>query len=1306
MPINGQSVHPIDNTLSENTQLLESQSTLPKQHALLSKTPASPSKKEQLQFNPPKIDPVPNSPSTNDDSLNSPLQATLQQDTSLQKTKPHKIIVDTNILHPTTHWSTSKRTPSSKRLNSHRVRHSAQKTPHFPNYSPKIVGPNYFGDQDDQPAIRKVNGKYEEIPNLLDGFRMLNRAPATDPEFVYSLDLSSQQLIYVVEDDLTLFTKLHTLRAGENSLPFARLGTLPSLKTLLLPCNGVTSLDLESESKFQKLEHLDLSFNAIDISAQIVLATFPLLKHLDLTSNNISRLATTILDMEHWHDRVIELVLPHQVAALDANLFDVCQTDQTLLRSDLDDAYKPYQKSWPNDSTQTAQLAHENEFSSAESPSLFHSFIEHKILSEKLAAQANVLDSPENNTITSKETDPLHSTNSDNIPKVNHLPYQHNDSHLNKMDHDLKGDEPNQKHPENENAGEIQLNNTQSQNSSKSQNNLNNCQSTRAPVETIQPDTTVVKPDLNAMITLNASVAVSPIGFQSLEVLILENNSLGVPDHSNFWTILQALPRLRVLNLSNNFIKSLQPLIPSHVQDQCLESKWTPTDLLKTSPNILTKLNGFKCLEELFLIKNKISTLDDLIGIICLQRLRKVFLHGNSIMKQYAPKHLLPKTPASSDKAVMDIFQLFSTYGIIIADVCYQMPKSSIEAELVMAGPLKPQSSTFSLAQSNGNFGLTSAIHRIDRHNIKLPIKKPQLIGRYRAQENQTFSSYIAAPHVVDEPLLTASKPLVEDRKRRVKYQFTDSDLQEIVKCGKIPPVRELIKLAKLREFQLQGNASQLSINSNQPAIGSTDVHNHIKSDVHSSHADGGNVSGNNQCSGDSNKTDTSGDMHLSYKDGDIMSQLHDTSQPIEVSNNDFTSSTKKIQYDPNHIDDTFLTGVHITGGDREDESCLPNDYNQSMPLSTSATLDKEGIRLNAASPNDSDTSESYSYTSESQTKDESDSDHSSVDSLANHKIEAKVSMVYPLPSTIQGSVRALRHALANPVSYWRILEESYARPTYASLKRKTAFVTQDQLRNDAMDAVTDICNETKPFLTDSDDKHLNQNPLNLKTCRQSESLQQNVSNNLPMPSHTPRQFMGTPASSMWMLTESSDNFVTLADYVPPADTSAKHRMEVGEVSYRRSSIISNGVLESMSSTGARQKLNLQLDAKFRQQQSRHGVMSKDAQHEPLNMANTRQKQKLMKQLSTVAALQRAQKSGRLQSQDEFETLNDMMSLVDSKISTIESNLASVLRNSQLEERLPQSRQLLNELQQEYSRIKNLYLNDAKATVHYEPLSH
>ncbi|KAJ3271183.1 hypothetical protein HDV01_006972 [Terramyces sp. JEL0728] len=236
------------------------------------------------------------------DGVEIPQVSVKQQE--LQSKKPKPVRIEDNVIIYS-RWPTSARAPSR-----------------FSHYSEKNQAQNKRNESSPTPAmpefsVQKENGKYTEIPHLLDGFRMLNQAPAEDPDQVYALDLSRKCLEYVIEDDMTMFINLHTLIVAENALPFARLGQLPALRKLNFSCNGLKSLDLEVDGRFQSLEFLDLSFNNIDRAALIVLATLPNLNTLNLTSNKIRTIHPDIVDMHNWRDNVIELILPLQVAAMD-----------------------------------------------------------------------------------------------------------------------------------------------------------------------------------------------------------------------------------------------------------------------------------------------------------------------------------------------------------------------------------------------------------------------------------------------------------------------------------------------------------------------------------------------------------------------------------------------------------------------------------------------------------------------------------------------------------------------------------------------------------------------------------------------------------------------------------------------------------------------------------------------------------------------------------------------------------------------------------------------------------------------------
>lgn len=153
---------------------------------------------------------------------------------------------------------------------------------------------------------------------------------------MYLLDLSMKELEYVIEADMTLFQNLHTLSISENTLPFAKLGLLPSLKKLDFSWNGLKSLDLEVDGRFNNLEHLNLSYNNIDRSAMIVLATLPKLKYLDLTRNKIKTISSDVLDMSNWKDRVIELILPFEVAALQIPTKNQVASEQNVVSENAD----------------------------------------------------------------------------------------------------------------------------------------------------------------------------------------------------------------------------------------------------------------------------------------------------------------------------------------------------------------------------------------------------------------------------------------------------------------------------------------------------------------------------------------------------------------------------------------------------------------------------------------------------------------------------------------------------------------------------------------------------------------------------------------------------------------------------------------------------------------------------------------------------------------------------------------------------------------------------------------------------------
>ncbi len=58
----------------------------------------------------------------------------------------------------------------------------------------------------------------------------------------------------MIQEDLALFTHLHTIRANDNLLPLVRLGEAPALRRVELSLNEVEEIELEVETSFPKLE--------------------------------------------------------------------------------------------------------------------------------------------------------------------------------------------------------------------------------------------------------------------------------------------------------------------------------------------------------------------------------------------------------------------------------------------------------------------------------------------------------------------------------------------------------------------------------------------------------------------------------------------------------------------------------------------------------------------------------------------------------------------------------------------------------------------------------------------------------------------------------------------------------------------------------------------------------------------------------------------------------------------------------------------------------------------------------------------
>lgn len=399
--------------------------------------------------------------------------------------------------------------------------------------------------------------------------------------------------------------------------------------------------------------------------------------------------------------------------------------------------------------------------------------------------------------------------------------------------------------------------------------------------------------------------------------------------------------------------------------------------------------------------------------------------------------------------------------------------------------------------------------------------------------------------HAVPVTVRPSIDPTIIDRQLRRKFKLNDEDIKNIVHSGKIPNIKKLLKLRKVSEKQ---------------------------------------------------EDEEEDDNDESSNNGNEL--------PFESQNKEL----QDIHYDPSKKDETFLTGVHITGGQENQKS------------------DSDSALSWTDSENESFSDEEY--------------------------FTASV-----MPSTIQASVRALRHALNNPVSYWRVMEDSYLKPTISSL--------------------------TKNFLdsqkyNESDSPHANNSSFRRSLHSEAErtTSTSGVSNSK------------TPANSLW--TPMNEKFLdsTKDEFLSPAEI-------LGRKGYA-----------PLGKMGYKLKADLQED-EYHQRSLKQAQINKLSSQSGLIKGSNK-----YDQLSKFAALQRARNSGRLRPNDEFDEMNDLMDFVESKVNGAEVRLSNfifdtgkVLKSKKLSRYLPTSAVLQNNVQEEYSRIAAKYVSEAEVMIHLEPVS-
>jgi len=169
-------------------------------------------------------------------------------------------------------------------------RHFAPRLPH--NWLNNSTGGQRHAQQGLPPRRLKI----------LDGFMLLDACGVEFPDEASRADVQEEGLTDAIAEDLSYFTNLIYLNAGDNELPFEKLAGLPSLQELHLHCNCLRSIPrldkLVSPSgtvPFAALEVLDLSFNKLTKGSIKCLSVLPRLRVLDLTCNSLNALPSMLV---------------------------------------------------------------------------------------------------------------------------------------------------------------------------------------------------------------------------------------------------------------------------------------------------------------------------------------------------------------------------------------------------------------------------------------------------------------------------------------------------------------------------------------------------------------------------------------------------------------------------------------------------------------------------------------------------------------------------------------------------------------------------------------------------------------------------------------------------------------------------------------------------------------------------------------------------------------------------------------------------------------------------------------------------
>lgn len=148
----------------------------------------------------------------------------------------------------------------------------------------------------DSQSIQRRHGK------LLDGFLILYSCRVKLPHEAIKSKLDSQNIMEVIEEDLCYFQNLSSIDLADNHIRLEQLKNLKQLNEVNLQYNYIRVIPTLLPNEFERLEVLNLSYNAITPASIRSLYTIKKLKNLDLQANNLVTIPEDICKLEHLED--------------------------------------------------------------------------------------------------------------------------------------------------------------------------------------------------------------------------------------------------------------------------------------------------------------------------------------------------------------------------------------------------------------------------------------------------------------------------------------------------------------------------------------------------------------------------------------------------------------------------------------------------------------------------------------------------------------------------------------------------------------------------------------------------------------------------------------------------------------------------------------------------------------------------------------------------------------------------------------------------------------------------------------------